>query len=318
MRATDPEALVRVLVDAGAVPDDPAAAARRAAGQDVRRHRPGGAAGRGPGRRRCDRAERRPRHAALPRPARSSRPRRPPACVMRRRDPAPRGRHRRRLAGRAGGHRPGARPDIVQCSGDEPAGVVATVSRPVWKTVHLERAAEDATAAAGGCAGGRPGHRRRHPDLAGDRAGRACPPRYGWRAARRRHRRGGGSSGRRHRWRARCRSCWPAGSTRDRGRGAAGRAGHRRRCSLRHRPPAPPRAAPAQGPVQGGAVRQACPGRPLRPPDGAGPADPRLGRPPGGGCARPVGHGPRVRRPLRARDAGRRARAARGGLGRRA
>ena len=36
-------------------------------------------------------------------------------------------------------------PDVVQCSGDEPADVVATVSRPVWKTVHLEHAPDTAT-----------------------------------------------------------------------------------------------------------------------------------------------------------------------------
>ena len=37
-------------------------------------------------------------------------------------------------------------PDAVQCSGDEPPEVVAAVGRPVWKTVHADRAAPELVA----------------------------------------------------------------------------------------------------------------------------------------------------------------------------
>ncbi len=140
MRALHPEAMVRALVGAGAVPDEGAAAARAplvkicgitdetgllaavrsgadAVGLNVV-----------PGTPRCLSLAEAAALADLLRASRSS--------------PTP------RLVAVTADASPGALaavigaldPDVVQCSGDEPPGVVATIRRPVWKTVHLDRA----------------------------------------------------------------------------------------------------------------------------------------------------------------------------------
>ncbi len=146
MRASHPEAMVRVLVEAGAVPDDPAAAAGAPlvkicgvtdqAGLLAAVRAGADAVGLNvaPGTPRClDLRE----AAALADLLRASRARSTPRLVAVTADASP-----AELAAMV----QALDPDVVQCSGDEPADVVATVSRPVWKTIHLERAPETSSA----------------------------------------------------------------------------------------------------------------------------------------------------------------------------
>ncbi|HXR27086.1 MAG TPA: tryptophan synthase subunit beta, partial [Candidatus Baltobacteraceae bacterium] len=140
MRAPHPEAMVRSLVEAGAVPDDAAAAARAPlvkicgvtdeAGLLAAVRAGADAVGLNvvPGTPRClDVRE----AAALAGLLRASRTGPTPRLVAVTADASPADLARIVEA---------LDPGIVQCSGHEPAGVVATVRRPVWKTVHLDRA----------------------------------------------------------------------------------------------------------------------------------------------------------------------------------
>ena len=142
MRAGHPEALARVLVEAGAVPDDPAAAAGAPlvkicgvtdeAGLLAAVRAGADAVGLNvvPGTPRCLELR---EAAPLADLLRASRAGPTPRLVAVTADASPAG-----LAAIV----QALDPDVVQCSGDEPAEVVATVGRPVWKTVHLERAPE--------------------------------------------------------------------------------------------------------------------------------------------------------------------------------
>ena len=169
MRAGHPEALARVLVEAGAVPDDPAAAAGAPlvkicgvtdeAGLLAAVRAGADAVGLNvvPGTPRCLELR---EAATLADLLRASRAGRTPRLVAVTADASPAD-----LAAIVAA----LDPDVVQCSGDEPADVVASIGRPVWKTVHLERAPEPAV--------GRPDALAAVPDIvAGVTAWLARPP----------------------------------------------------------------------------------------------------------------------------------------------
>ena len=145
MRATHPEAMVRALVEAGAVPDDPAAAAGAPlvkicgvtdqAGLLAAVRAGADAVGLNvvPGTPRCLELR---EAAVLADLLRASRAGPTPRLVAVTAEAS---------AAQLAAIVQALDPDVVQCSGNEPGEVVATVRRPVWKTVHLERAREDAT-----------------------------------------------------------------------------------------------------------------------------------------------------------------------------
>ena len=315
MRAADPAAGVAAFVAAGRSPTDLANVARRPFVKICGVTDADGvlAAIRAGCRR--DRAQPRSRDAARA-GGRRGRRARPPHSFGRASRSRPAGRRaspptlrRELLAGDRRGDRPGRRSSSAATSRVEPPGGSAGRA---WKVLHLPRPAVER----------RP---PRQPSRAtSSRA--ACLPRRRCRAAPPRHRR-----------RATSRRDGPSrariGSRRDRPRGAgharrrarpgnvarcpARRAGRRRRRRLGRRAT---RAAGAEarrvheGPIPRRAVRQAGPGGSRRPPQPAVRPDPHARRPAGCRRSRPLGHGARVRRALRARDADGRAGAARDGL----